>query len=287
MSSFSLGGSKSSSDSSSQYSEDVWSGQASAFEDMYRQMGNLWGNTQGGFGGLNSSGQWAGNFNQNAAQSATGGYEDLLGGGSYGNSDEILSRLYGSMDSQNGGTNTSKMYNDIIGGEGNSYIDPMVDAMRMNSQENLDRNLGMGELDAMSSGQSGSSRHAMADSMLKRRALQDMNSNEAALRAGSYDKDLDWKMKIAGLADEGVGDQQDRLMAMMAGSDANVGAGINYGQNMQNLGMGAMAPGMQAMMAPWMMMNMYNQGMGDPTVLGQGSSKSSGDAISAGGSFGG
>ena len=270
----------------SNFEENVWGPQGDALGGMYGDMSDLWGNSQQGLSNMQGYSDWASNFNQNAANSGFGGYQDLLGGGSYGESDEIRNRLYGSMDSQSGGTNMGKMYQDIVGGEGNSYIDPMVDSMRQSGQEALDKNLGMGAMGASAMGQGGSSRHAMSDAMLKQGALSDMNRAETNMRAGAYDKDMDWKMKIAGMADQGVGDQQDRLMSMLAGRDRSVGGGMQYGQNMQNMGMGAMAPQMQQNMAPWQMMQMYNSGMGDPTVLGKGSERSSSSGQAHEGSFG-
>ena len=283
----SLGGGKSESSSSSSFDENVWGPQGDALQGMYQQMQDLWGQSQGGFGSLGDMGNWGGQFNQNVANQGMGGYQDMLAGGSYGDSQDTLNRLYGSMDRQSAdGSAMGNMYNSIVGGEGNSYIDPMVDAMRTGSQENLDRNLGMGELDATAMGQGGSSRHAMADSMTTRGALQDMNMNEANMRGGAYDKDMAMKMGIAQQADTNVGNQQDRLLQMLQGRDQNVSGGMQYGQNMQNLGMGAMAPQMQAMMAPWQMMQMYNQGMGSPTVLGSGTQQGDSSGWNAGGSLG-
>jgi len=43
-----------------------------------------------------------------------------------------------------------------------------------------------------------------------------------------------------------------------------------------------MAPYMQAAMMPYMMMNMYSQAMGDPTVLSSGSQKGSGGGFGFG-----
>ena len=117
--------------------------------------------------------------------------------------------------------------------------------------------------------------HAMQNAMLERGALQDLNLQEQALREGNYARDMDWKMRIAQQADQSSQMEQDRLLSMLTGADQNVMAGMQYQPMMQQLGMGMMAPYMQAFMLPWMAASAYSGSMGDPTVLSSGSSKGS------------
>ena len=74
------------------------------------------------------------------------------------------------------------------------------------------------------------------------------------------------------------------MMQMMQGSDANRNAGMGYGSGMQNLGMGSMAPWMQAQNQGWNNMNNYAGVIGGPTVLGSGSSSGSSKSVGSGGS---
>lgn len=282
---FSFGGGGSRSRSRSSSVDNVWAPQGNALSSMYGNFNNLWNQqAAGGFGGIQDDAGWAQGYNQGAARDAQGGYQSLLGGGSYGDPEQIRRRLFNSMDSQSGGSNVGRMYQDIIGGPGNEYIDPMVDAMRAGYQENLNRNLGMGELDAAAMGQGGSSRHAMADAMLTRGALQDMNAAETNMRGGAYDTDLNWRMDIARLADQGIDRQQDRLLSMLRGRDENINQGLSQGVNVQNLGMGTLAPTMQAQMMPWQLGQMYAGNMGDPTILNTSSGRSRSSSLSLSGS---
>jgi hypothetical protein len=183
------------------------------------------------------------------------------------------------------------MYQDIVGGEGNTYIDPMVDAMKQGGMENLNQMQAGTGLDAAAMGQGGSSRHAMQNAMLGKSANQDMMNKEAMMRGGAYDKDLNWKMEIAKQADQGIQNTQNNLMDMMSGADRSQQAGMQFGQGMQNLGMGSFAPWQQAQMAPWDPMNSYANIVGRPTVLsssqGQQSGSSKGGGISGSAGIGG
>ena len=105
-----------------------------------------------------------------------------------------------------------------------------------------------------------------------------MMDKETAMRGGAYDTDLAMKMDIARQADSGVQNSQQMLMNMLTGADSNIQAGMGMGQNMQNIGMGSMAPWMQAQNQAWSPMNNWAAILGNPTVLGQGSGNSSGSS---------
>ena len=275
---FSLGGGSSSNSSSS--SQNVWQPQGDAMQGMYGQMGNLWGQTQPMFNNMNSMAMGLDPYMQNIMQGAESGYGDMMGGGAVGNTEDIRAQLMKSLQGSDQGSNMGRMYSSIVGGAGNDYIDPMVAAMKTGYQENLDTQMGRGAMDAAAMGQGGSSRHAMSDAMLQRGALSDMNSAEMNMRGGAYDTDLQMKMDIARQADTGVQNTQQRYMDMMNQSDQSKNAAMGYGQGMQNLGMGSMAPWMQAMNQPWNMMGQYSNMMGAPTILGQSSSSGKGKSLS-------
>ena len=279
--SFSLGGGSSSNKSSS--SQNVWQPQANAMTGMYGNMSNLWGDTQPMFGKMNTMAMGLDPYMQNIMQGAQGGYSDMMGGGAVGDTSDIRAQLMKSMQGSERGSNMGRMYSSIVGGPGNEYIDPMVSAMKTGYQENLDKQMGRGAMDASAMGQGGSSRHAMSDAMLKRGALSDMNTAEMNMRGGAYDKDLAMKMDIARQADTGVQNTQQRYMDMMSQADQSKNAAMGYGSGMQNLGMGSMAPWMQAMNQPWNVMGNYSNMMGAPTVLSSSESKGKGKSFSLAG----
>ena len=180
-------------------------------------------------------------------------------------------------ESMAGPTSMGQMYESIIGGSGNTYIDPMVEAMRSDVARNLERGtipgITQGAVDA---GQSGSSRQGIAEGLARSEAQRDMMDQATRMRGGAYDKDLAMKMQIAQQADLGRGQAQQRAIDLMtAQNQAQTGA-IGAGAGLQNLGMGSMAPGIQAGMFPWQMMGQYVNAIGRPTVVGSGSQSGSG-----------
>lgn len=266
-------------DSSSSMNQDVFGPEQ--FNTFYSNMNDMWSKMQPfAMGGMNYVPGMDETMREAVGRGGEGS-EYMLGGGSFGDTTDVRNKLMGMM---GGRSNMGSMYESIVGGPGNTYIDPMVKAMRTSGNEALDTRLGQEGLGAASMGQTGGSRHAMQNAMLERKGLQDMNLLEQNMRAGAYDKDLEMKMGIAEMADQNRQLEQDRLMGMMTGADQNVGGGMDYQKTMQDLGMGEMAPYMQAMMMPFMMMQMYSQSMGDPTVLTEAESESS--SKSGGGGFG-
>jgi hypothetical protein len=281
-----IGTSKSKSKSGSEFNQNIWSPQGDALQDMYSSASGLFANNNKYANQFEDMANQLSPYMQNIMGTADKGFQNQMGGGSIQGTDNIQKQLMDSIrQTTEGGSQTGKMYNSIVGGEGNSYIDPMIDAMRTGSQENLDRNIGQGELSATSAGQGGSSRHAMSDAMLTRGALQDMNQNEANMRGSAYDTDLNMKLDIANQADKGIQSSQQRLMDMLSQSDSNQKDAMGFGGVMQNLGIGSMAPMMQASQQPWDAFNQYAGALGGPTVLSSGnsnaSSKSKSDGASA------
>jgi len=274
----SIGGNKS--DSSANTSQNVWAPQGNALSNLYSQADNLWGSQQGGQ--LNSIAENLSPYNQDIMSGAQSGFEDQLSGGSFGDTSDVRNKLLGSMGMP---SQMGQMYNSIVGGEGNTYIDPMVDAMKAGALENNKMLQSGTAMDAAAMGQGGSSRHAMQNAMTNRMTNQDMMNQETAMRGGAYDKDLSMKMDIASMADDNRQQEQDRMFDMMSGSDRNQQAGMNFGQVMQNLGMGSMAPWMQAQNQGWSNMNNYANTIGGPTVLGSGSQSGSAKGAGTSGSI--
>jgi hypothetical protein len=284
--SFGANKSKMTSSSNSSMDQNVWGPQGNALGNMYGQAGNLYGNMMPYSNlGFNMMPQMQ-NQMTHAYQMGDRGAEGLLSGGSYGDTSGIRNNLYSSLqNSMANPSSTGRMYSDIVGGPGNTYIDPMVADMRASGNQNLQTQQNMTGLDAANLGQGGSSRHAMQNAMLGAATNRDMASLENTMRGGAYDTDLNWKMAIANQADTNRGAAQDRAMSALAGSDANTAAGMNYAPQMQNLSMGYMAPWSQAMQMPWMNMQNYQGIMGDPTVLSNATSSGSSQGKSSGFNF--
>lgn len=269
-----MGGSKGGNQSSSRgnQSQNVWQPQGDALQGLYGNAENLWGNNGMYQGYLNNIAQNLGPYMQNIMQSGQGGMDQQLGGGAYGDTDQIRNQLLGSMGQR---SNMGSMYESIVGGQGNTYIDPMVDAMKGSSMENLQRMQSGTGLDAAAMGQGGSNRHAMQNAMQATQMNQDMMDREMQMRGGAYDTDLQMKMGIAQQADQNRQLEQDRMMGMLGGANQSQQYGMGYAPMAQNLGMGSMAPWMQAQNQGWNSMNQYANTIGAPTVLGSGDMRGS------------
>jgi hypothetical protein len=276
-----MGGSTSKSESSSNNNstDSVWGPQGDALKGLYDQANSLYG--QGDNFDWGGMAEGLGPFMQSVMSGGQQGFNNMLGGGAYGDTSGIRNSLEESLNkSAQGGSNVGNMYESIVGGPGNTYIDPMVNAMKDGAMENNARMQAGTGANAAAMGQGGSSRHAMQNAMTNRRTNQDMLTQETNMRGNAYDKDLAMKMGIAQQADTNLGGTQDRMMQMLSGADSNVQSGMGYGSNLQNLGMGSFAPGFAAQEGNWGGMNQWANILGNPTVLnsssGDGSSKGKG-----------
>lgn len=280
-----MGGStgKSKSSSSNQYSQSIPQEQLSA-------LNSLWQSALGQTGGNNylneiygSAGQTSGDLS-NILNSMSGITSQLQGGGAFGNSEDIRNKLYGMMgqDSQMG-----NMYESIVGGKGNTYVDPLIDSLRSDSAQNLQTMRNQNALDATSMGQSGSSRQAMEDAMLGAQANRDLTTQENALRQGAYDKDLQMKMGIAQMADSNRQSEQDRLYNMLSGNQSSLESAAGMGSLLSQIASGQMSPWLQAQQAGWNPLNNASNILGNAIILGQGSGSGKSKGFGAsGGLFG-
>lgn len=177
----------------------------------------------------------------------------------------------------------SRMYQDIVGGEGNSYIDPVVNDMYDNAWRSLDRGAFKNEAQrAAGSGNMGNYNRQMNNTLHAENMMNNVRTQENQLRAGAYDKDLNWKMNIASLADQNIGKAQDRAMGLLGAGDQSQQYGMGAGLGMQQFGMGMANPWMAMQQMPWANMNAYANVLGDPTILGQSKSKGSSSGWNAG-----
>lgn len=268
----SIGGSKSG--SSSSYSQNVMSQQI-----PYLQQ--LWGMSTGNVGQNDYINQ-IGNSAQNSQdllnslyQSQSGLQNQLASGGAYGDSQQYIDMLLNSMGQR---SNMGTMYESIVGGSGNTYVDPLIQQMQQDSAQNLATLQNANSLDATMAGQSGSSRQAMQNAMLGAQANKDLMTQEAQLRQSNYDNDLAMKMGIAQQADYNHQAEQDRLLRMIQGSQDSMNNSINMGSLLQSIATGGMDTWLKAQQASWNPLNNLANIIGNPIILGKssGSSKSKG-----------
>jgi hypothetical protein len=201
----------------------------------------------------------------------------MMGGGAYGgvNNQENYDQAFQSL--MDPTTYSMDLYADIMGGEGNDYVDAMNESIGLMYDETLDKSLS--SLDQRAGLMSGSSpwEGAMGD------IISDSAEAEAATKAAlgyeTFDQDLMNKMEIANMADANwlaaTTHALDSSSGMIGGEQASQMSGLDFGGDMYN-------SYMQQMMLPFQMAMFYPQMMGQPVVLGEGSSSSS----STGGSIG-
>ena len=256
-----------------------------AFNNMYGQFGNMFNQFMGpggGMGNINRAAGGASDYMGDVAGGAMTAYDRLKSGGATGATGAAVDpalreSLMGSMQDP---SQMGRMYEDIIGGQGNSYIDPMIDASRADADARMGRSVSDMNARTGAGGQQRGSRAGLAEGLMRSEGSRNQGMQEANMRAGAYDKDLDWKMKIAEQADLGRGQAQDRAIGLLGSGDRNAAGAMQGAGGMQDLGMGMMAPWMQSGMMPFQMGGMYSNMMGDPTVIGGGQYGSGGSGFS-------
>ena len=274
--------SDSSSESSSTFDENVWGVQGGALKDLYASAGGLFDSSMSNIQGIMpGASDWMTQI-QNMSNPA---WQDQMAGGAYQDMN-LQNNLMGSLNqSLNNPSMMSEVNAMIMGGEGNNY----ADAMKSQYMQDADRaqNQMMSNMDARANayGQGGSSRHGVAQGIGMEGINRELQRNLAQTGFNSFDKDLDRKLEIAGMADQGTLARQQMMSNMIGGQQDAMAGGLDYGSQMQNLGMGAFSP----YMVPWDMMGQYTNTLGAPTVLGSGKSTGESDASSWGisGSMGG
>ena len=282
----SLSGNRSKSKSRS--SQNVWAPQGDALQDLYGLANELFGGTQWYQDMINQQAQDSTNRMGQSYDMAATGADRMMQGGAVGDTADIRKSLLDSLNrTSTSPSNTAQMYQSIVGGEGNEYIDPVVGAMKDSAMDNFNRMSSSNAVDAAMAGQGGSSRHAMMDAMLGKEINKDLMAQEANLRSGAYDKDLQMKLDIANLADQNVMSSQDKMLDMLRMSDANLQSGTSASGGLSELGNNMMSPWMSAQDSSWNPMDRYADVVGGPTVLGSSSGKSSGWGFGSSASVGG
>lgn len=275
----SIGGSKSGSSSSS--SQNVMSQQIPFLQQ-------LWGMATGNVGQndyINKIGNSAQN-SQDLLNSLFGSQSNLqnqlASGGAYGDSQQYIDQLLSSMGQR---SNVGSMYESIVGGSGNTYVDPLIQQMQQDYAQNLATLQNANSMDATMAGQSGSSRQAMQNAMLGAQANKDLMTQEAQLRQSNYDNDLAMKMGIAQQADRNRQAEQDRLLSMIQGSQDSMNNATNMGSLLQSLATGGMDNWLKAQQASWNPLNNLANIIGNPIILGKSSGSSNSKGFGTSGSI--
>lgn len=310
--------------SNNNFNQNIWSGQNGPLTNMYDRAGNLYKSNNQAISALKP--EITGTM-RDTRDTATGAWKDALAGGAYSdiNTDNLVSSLDRSMASgvpeasssligslnnslnreftPSGPTNTQRIYNQIMGGEGNNYADAMkgqyladANLAQQNMLSNLDARTG-------ASGMTGSSRQGIAQGL----GLQGINRNlqEQLARTGyeTFDKDLSNKLSIAEQADtnnlnrenmylsdtaraQGLGFDElnnsrsatladrsgarDAMGNLVGAKEATSNNAMNFSDAIANLGMGILEP----LMAKWGNMAGYSGTIGGPTILNSGTGSS-------------
>jgi hypothetical protein len=253
----------------------IWKGQRGYMKDLYNQAQGLYNNFD--------KNQYDQQFSDLTEQmkgineKTQGGWDTMLQGGIADPSLDAAIRQ--SMQSP---SETGKMYESIVGGAGNTYIDPMVKAMKAGQMDNLNLQMPGLNIGAVNAGQSGSSRQGVAEALMRSQANNQMLDKEAMMRGEAYDKDLNWKMNIAQQADTNRGDAQDRAAQLLQNKNQMMTQGINANQQMQQNARALLDTAMQKGNLQYDAYNRYKDAIGGPIVLGSSSSmgSSSGDSSS-------
>lgn len=265
---------------SSNFGQDVWGALNQVAPGFFQQASNLWNNNMGAMNNFNQASNaaagWGGNFANNALdpwnQQAQGGY---AGGVNDGTQQSLIDSLNRSLDSGNQ-SKSSMMYEDIIGGAGNTYADPLADKMAQDSQVNMERNI-MPSIRGSASdmGQSGSSRHGIAEGLAASDEARNLSGRQTEMRERNYDRDMNWKMNIANQADQQLGASQDRALGLVNSMNQSQQGALNNAGSIQNLGFNALAPMAQAMNMPFEQFSslMGSIGISNPAVLSSGGSQ--------------
>lgn len=259
----SFGKSDSESESSSNFSQSVWDQQAPALTRMYDQASGLFNQTNAG---LMQQTPFAVNAAKKSYNTSNPYWQNQLQGGVYQNlglGNQLMNSLNQSM---NKPSNMSQVNAMIMGGNGNNYADAMRQQYINDADSAHKMMLNNTRLGAVDAGQVGSSRHGIAEALGTQNVLNNLQKNLTQVGYNTFDKDLDRKLNIAQQADQNTLSRQQMMSDMLSQQQATQNAGLNFGNNMANLGLGALTP----YIAPWDAMASYANVLGRPTVLGEG-----------------
>lgn len=266
-------------------SDTVFRPQAKALGRLYNNAKHLYKGQQGLQNDFQDFGRNTVNpFMQGLNPHAMQGYGGLMGGGQQGQfaqqmNPALQQSLQQSLNGPQQPTMTQQLYQDIIGGPGNEYIQPVVDDMYNQAWQGLDRGRFRNNAQsAAASGNTGNYARQMDNATFAGDTMNNVRQQENALRAANYGQDMGWKQNIANLADTNASNErmqaQQGLLNMYGGADQNTQGALDQSRMMQQFGMGMMDPWMTMMQAPWNSLNNMANIIGDPTVLNNTTKKS-------------
>ena len=269
----SVGGSKAKSSNQSQFQQQIPDWQSKYLANMFKSAKALY-NSQAP--AIQAKVAGASNQANDVTNSVMSPWKDALNGGVYSGLN-IGNKLSDSLQqSLNSPSETSKLYANIMGGQGNNYADAMKASYLGDANRATSNMLGNLDARAAASGMSGGSRHGIAEAQ----GLYDINSNlQKNLAQTGYDtfnQDLNNKLDIAGKADQNTLSRQQMMQAILGSQQDTANSAMQGGSGIQNLGMGQFA----AYAAPWQQgINQYQNAIGAPIVLGSGSGSGSSKAM--------
>lgn len=279
----SKGSSESGSSSTGKFGQDVWPAQTTALTNMYSDARNLFNQSAGG---INANVAPAQSFSNMIANSTLPAYQQQLNGGIL-NPTHMLnqSQLQQSLaQSLNNPSATQQIYGQMMGGQGNNYVDAMKQVLLNDTYKAQLQGMNALDARAAASGMGGSSRHGIAQGQMMSGLNDSLLKNMASIGYDTFDKDLSNKLNIAQMADANTLARQQMLNQNIYNdismANQNQQGALTGAQGMQNLGMSSFQP----YAAPWMMAAQYANMIGRPTVLGAG--ELGGDASSSASSFG-
>ncbi len=250
----------------SQMAQYINSPQNAALANLYGSAQQVFNNNQGSVdAGRNVAMQNA----QNVMNTAMPAWQNQLNGGAYQGIDAGGMLTNSLNHSLNSPTNTQSIYNQIMGGQGNNYADAMKASYIGDANRTMDNMMRTLDARATGSGMSGGSRHGVAQAQ----GMYDINSNlqQNLARTGyeTFDKDLANKLQIAQAADSNTLARQQMLSDMIGARNATSQGALQFGEGMQNLGLGTMAPASAA----WGNVQGLTNAIGSPTILNYGNSQ--------------
>ena len=204
-------------------------------------------------------------------------WADQLKGGSLKNVSPlaILSKIASFRDTP---SQTSSIYEKIMGGKGNDYVDAMKNVFTKDAQRTRDLSEASLDARAAGTGMSGGSRHGVAEALISRDIDKNLQDNMAKLGYESFDKDLANKLGIARQADSNTLARESMYSNMgqnlINARNANTNMGIAGAPNMQNVQMGMFSPDQM----PWSNLQNYASAIGNPIVLTNSLQKSSSES---------
>jgi hypothetical protein len=208
----------------------------------------------------------------------TQSYNQLSLGGAYSGAD--LNSIMNKVEAfQNTPSQSTGLYENIMGGKGNNYVDAMKNMFVKDAQRT--RDLSEASLDSRlaGTGMSGGSRHGVAQALVSRDIDKNLQDQMTKVGYDSFDKDLQNKLGIARLADEQMTARQGMYANLaggaLQGKDANMNQAASMIPGLQKSIMSQLAPSQ----VPWKNLQNYNAAIGNPTILT--------DAVQSGSSYSG